>query len=84
VAEEFRQRADRLAIGVDPEAVLVLENLDVELLNDVVGLGERLQAGVLAVQEATGVALSRDINLFALRGHELLRREPVAPDRLEP
>jgi hypothetical protein len=56
VTEELRQGAHRLAGGVDPEAVLVLENLDVELLNDVVGLGERLQAGVLAVQEAMGVA----------------------------
>jgi hypothetical protein len=56
VAEEFRQGAHRLAVGVDPEAVLVLENLEVELLDDVVGLGERLQAGVAAVKEAPGVA----------------------------
>ena len=56
VAEELRQGPHRLAAGVDPEAVLVLEDLEVELLDDVVGLRERLQAGVPAVQEATGVA----------------------------
>jgi hypothetical protein len=56
VAEELRQGAHRLAVGVDLETVLVLEDLEVELLDDVVGLFERLQAGVPAVQEATGVA----------------------------
>ena len=56
MAEELRQGLHRLAAGVDPEAVLVLEDLEVELLDDVVGLRERLQAGVAAVQEATGVA----------------------------
>jgi hypothetical protein len=35
---------------------LALEDLDVELLDDIVGLCERLQAGVTAVQEAPGVA----------------------------
>src|SRR5262245_36643504 len=56
VAEELRQGAHRLALGVDPEAVLVLEDLEVELLDDVVGLGQRLQACVAAVQQAPGVA----------------------------
>src|SRR5262249_49588969 len=56
VAEELRQGAHRLAIGLDPEAVLVLEDLDVELLDDVVCLRERFQAGVTAVQETPGVA----------------------------
>jgi hypothetical protein len=55
VAEELCQGPHRLATGVYPEAVPVLEDLDEELLDDVVGLRERLEAGVLAVQEATGV-----------------------------
>src|SRR5262249_34928862 len=38
-----------VAVGVDPEAVLVLEDLEVALLDDVRGLRERLQAGVRAV-----------------------------------
>jgi hypothetical protein len=56
VAEERRQGAQRLAVGVDPEALLVLEDLEEKLLDDVVGLRELLQAGVAAVQEAPGVA----------------------------
>lgn len=52
----WRTRPRRLAPGVDPEAVLVLEDLDVELLDDVVGLREGLQAGVAAVQEIPGLA----------------------------
>jgi hypothetical protein len=56
VTEELRQGAHRRAAGVDPEAVLAVEDLEVELLDDVVGLLERFQAGVPAVQEAAGVA----------------------------
>jgi hypothetical protein len=55
MAEPLCQGPHRLATGVDPEGVLVLEDLQVELLDVVVGLRERLQAGVPAVQEATGV-----------------------------
>ena len=54
VAEELRQGPHRLAVGVDPEAVLVPEDLEEESLDDVVGLGERLEAGVTAVQESAG------------------------------
>src|SRR5262249_25246339 len=37
------------------EAVLVLEDLEVELLDDVVGLRAGFQAGIVAVQEGPGV-----------------------------
>jgi hypothetical protein len=50
VAEELRQAPHRLALGVDPEAVLVLQDFQVQLLDDVVGLRERLEARVSAVQ----------------------------------
>ena len=55
VAEELREGTYRLAPGIHPEAVLVREHFDVELLDDVVRLRERLEAGVPAVQQATGV-----------------------------
>ena len=57
MAEELTARVrTAFAPGIHPEAVLVREHLDVELLNDVVGLRDRLQARVAAVQHATCVA----------------------------
>jgi hypothetical protein len=49
-AEELRQGPHRLAVGVGPEAALVPEGLEIAMLDDVIGLGERPQAGVRAVQ----------------------------------
>jgi hypothetical protein len=56
VAEELRERAHQHAVGLDPEAVLVLEDLDVEFLDNIVGLHEWFQARETAVQEVPGVA----------------------------
>ena len=49
------QNQDRFWVNARGEPV-VLEDFDVELLDDVVGLRERLQADVPSVQEAAGVA----------------------------
>jgi hypothetical protein len=48
----------RNSSGVEDEytPILVPEDVEVELLDDVAGLFERLQAGVAAVQQAAGVA----------------------------
>jgi hypothetical protein len=41
-------------------------------------------APALQAPRCLSFLVSRDTNPYAVRGHELLRREPTAPDRLEP
>jgi glycosyltransferase involved in cell wall biosynthesis len=53
-----------------------------EALLDDPGLRQRL--GLAGRRRFEEHYLSRDTNPYAVRGHELLRREPTAPDRLEP
>jgi hypothetical protein len=79
VAEELRQGAHRLAVSFEPEAVLIPKDFDVELLDDVVGLRERFQAGVTAVQEAPGVVHQAVADEFQqpLPGFGVARQGPL-------
>src|SRR5262249_20238806 len=75
--------AERLA-GVEPAPLPLLG-----ALADVGQASEGEERDLLDDRQRIGDAtrpelLSRDRNPYALRGHEVLRREPPAPDRLEP
>ena len=75
--QSLRAVAEKFGVGVATVAHWVGRAKGLRL--DRVDFSDRSRA-----PHRTRRTVSRDINLFALRGHELLRREPVAPDRLEP
>ena len=64
----------RLLAGLPADEVAVFEDEVDGNLNPKIG----------SMWMRRGHQVSRDINRFAVRGHELLRREPGAPDRPEP
>ena len=65
--------------GDDRPAPLLLDDLEVELLDDVVGLLHRLHAGVTAVQQAPGVAHQAVAGEFQqpLPGRGVARQGPL-------